>query len=159
MRPAHRLALALGDHQVRERFRAKVVEVPGSECLWWLGAISGRGHGRFWIADDVVVISHRFAFGMVRGLDALDAARLLGHRCDNPLCQRVDADHVVVSSPRRNRLEWVARRFDVNSPLADPRGARGRAEALRSLARVNPLGVQAEIERVRASLPEQLVLF
>lgn len=159
MQASDSLAVALGDHRVRERFCSKVVHVPGSECWWWLGAISGRGHGRFWITDDLVVIAHRFAYAMTHGADALEDARLLGHRCDNPLCQRIDGDHVAVSTARRNRREWLSRRFDVNSPLSDPRGARARAEVLRSLARLDPISVQAEIELVRASLPEQLALF
>jgi hypothetical protein len=37
---------ALRDPSVVARYRAKVLEVPGSDCLWWHGAVSGRGHGR-----------------------------------------------------------------------------------------------------------------
>lgn len=106
-----------------------------------------------------MVIAHRFAFALAQGLDALEAALLLGHRCDNPLCQRIGDGHVVVSSARQNRREWVQRRDLVDSPLADPRGSRSRAEVLRALARVDPVGVRDEIERVRASLPEQLALW
>ena len=150
---------ALSSEAVRDRWADKVVLVPGSDCVFWVGAISGRGHGRFWIGPDRVVIAHRFAFALTHGLEALEAAPLLGHRCDNPLCQRVGVDHVVVSTARQNRREWVHRRDLVVSPLADPRGSRSRAEVLRSLARVDPAGVRAEIERVRASLPEQLRLW
>ena len=42
------LARALADSLVVDRYRSKIVAVPGSDCLWWTGAISGRGHGRFW---------------------------------------------------------------------------------------------------------------
>lgn len=150
---------ALADHGVRERYADKLVSVPGSECLWWTGAISGRGHGRFWAGPDFVVIAHRFAFAMRHGLDALAEARLLGHRCDNPLCQRIDDGHVVASSALQNRREWVARRDSRDSPLSDPRGARSRAEALRALARKEPWRVREEIERVRAALPDQLALW
>lgn len=48
---------ALSNHAVRDRWAAKVVHVPGSECDWWVGAISGRGHGRFWVGPDHVVIA------------------------------------------------------------------------------------------------------
>ena len=123
---------------------AKVVHVPGSECDWWVGAISGRGHGRFWVGPGHVVIAHRFAFAMTYGLEALDLAPLLGHRCDNPLCQRIGDGHVVVSTARENRREWVQRRNLVDSPLADPRGSRSRAEVLRSLTRVDPPTCQGE---------------
>lgn len=150
---------ALADSRIRQRFLDKTVTVPASDCLWWTGAISGRGHGRFWLGSGFVAIAHRFAFAMVHGPEALASATLLGHRCDNPLCQRIHGNHVVVSSYGANRREWVARRDRADSPLADPRGARARAEVLRAMARSNPMVVRDEIERVRASLPEQLVLF
>lgn len=40
------LTAALRDPEVVIRYRAKIVQVPGSDCLWWCHAISGRGHGR-----------------------------------------------------------------------------------------------------------------
>ncbi len=40
------LASGLRDPNVVLHYQAKIVTVPGSECLWWSGAISGRGHGR-----------------------------------------------------------------------------------------------------------------
>lgn len=101
------LAAALADPGVLARYRAKVTVVPGSDCLWWTGAVSGRserertdggGHGRFWYSRGRVIIAHRFAFAAVHGVGALEGARVLGHRCDNPLCQRIGPGHVVVSS-------------------------------------------------------------
>ena len=63
------------------------------------------GHGRFWYAPGRVIIAHRFAFAVMHGGDALAQARLLGHRCHNPLCQRIVPEHVVVSSAAQNRRE------------------------------------------------------
>jgi len=40
------LGSALRDPNVVARYQAKIDAVPGSECLWWSGAVSGRGHGR-----------------------------------------------------------------------------------------------------------------
>ena len=40
------LTSALRDPLVVTRYRTKMVQVPGSECPWWRGAVSGRGHGR-----------------------------------------------------------------------------------------------------------------
>jgi hypothetical protein len=57
-----------------------------------------------------VIIAHRFAFVVMYGVDALAEARLLGHRCDKPLCQRVAPNHVMVSSAVQNRREWSIRR-------------------------------------------------
>ncbi len=38
------LATALRDPNVVIRYQAKIVTVPGSDCLWWQGVVSGRGH-------------------------------------------------------------------------------------------------------------------
>jgi len=54
------LATALRDPKVVLRYQTKIVTVPGSDCLWWRGAVSGRGHGRFtwppWQATLVTVV-------------------------------------------------------------------------------------------------------
>ena len=60
------VAAAIADARVLARYRAKVATVPGSECLWWTGAVAGRsehegtdggGHGRFWYAPGGVLIA------------------------------------------------------------------------------------------------------
>jgi hypothetical protein len=132
---ARLLRWAVDDPETVRRYRAKVVSVPGSACAWWSAALSGRGHGRFWLGTvagrDLVVIAHRFGFAVEHGVDALLATPVLGHGCDNPLCQRIDAAHERASSHVLNRREWAARRRIGGSPLLDRRGARGRARALR----------------------------
>lgn len=162
------LAGALADPEVLARYRAKVTTVPGSECLWWTGAVAGRshrertqggGHGRFWYAPGRVMIAHRFAYAVMHGADALYGARLLGHRCDNPLCQRIAPGHVVVSSAAQNRREWAIRRALTDGPLADPRGPRRRSRELRDLARTDPELVAADLDRLRQLLGEQLTLW
>ncbi len=40
------LGSALRDPNVVPRYPVKIDAVPGSECLWWSGAVSVRGHGR-----------------------------------------------------------------------------------------------------------------
>lgn len=152
------LGWAAGDADVVARWRAKLVEVPSSGCLWWTGAISGRGHGRFWVARGRVVIAHRFAFAVEHGPDAVAGVAVLGHRCDNPLCQRVGDGHVVASSWSANRREWAARRGLAGGPLTDQRGARGRARVLRDLARTDPVLAAAELSRLRG-LGVQLALW
>ena len=141
------VAAAITDPAVLARYRTKVATVPGSECLWWTGAVAGRsdrertdggGHGRFWYAPGRVIIAHRFAFAVMNGVDALAEARLLGHRCHNPLCQRIAPNHVVVSSAAQNRREWSVQPRLPYSPLADPRGPRRQARELRDLARGGP---------------------
>lgn len=153
------LAAAIQDEEVVSRWRSKTVRVPQSDCLWWTGAVSGRGHGRFWLGSGRVVIAHRFAFALASGVEALDGVEVLGHRCDNPLCQRIGDEHVVVSSYQQNRREWAARRDLTGSPLGDPRGARARARELRDLARQDPFLVAEDRRRLLAIYGEQLRLW
>lgn len=153
------LSAALNDEDVLQRYAAKVVTVPCSGCWWWTGAVSGRGHGRFWIGGGKVVIAHRFAWAMTWGVDSLGEVSVLGHRCDNPLCQRVGPDHVVKSSPTENRREWAARRNLAGSALGDPRGSRQRAVELRDLARVDPARVAAHLRGQKLVCGEQPGLF
>ena len=98
-----------------------------------------------------------FEYALVHGVSALPA--LLGHRCDNPLCQRIGEGHVVESTATLNRGEWLARRNVTNGPLADPRGPRGRAIALRNLARVDGAAVRDDIDRIELLVGYQPPLF
>lgn len=150
---------ALADPAVVERYQSKIITVPGNSCRWWSGSISGRGHGRFWVGAGRVVIAHRFAFALEYGLDALAHAQVLGHRCDNPLCQRIDPQHVVVSSAGENRREWAIRRALAGSPVGDPRGSRERAQVMRDLLRRDPQLVADELLRLRIRHGEQLALW
>ena len=106
-----------------------------------------------------MIIAHRFAFAVMHGVEALAEARLLGHRCHNPLCQRISPDHVVVSSAAQNRREWSVQRRLPYSPLADPRGPRRRARELRDLAREDPQLVADDLARLQELLGEQLTLW
>jgi len=125
-----RLAAAARDERVIARYRAHLFVVTDG-CWLWTGAISGAGHGRFWVQRGHVVIAHRFGWALAHPGEPLPA--LIGHRCDEPLCQR--PDHLVASSPAQNLAEWAARRHQLGSPLRDARGAAGRARALRTAAR------------------------
>ena len=131
------LRTAVADSGTVARFRAKIAVVPGSECEY-----SGRGHGRFWVGAvagrDVVVIAHRFAWALEHGVDALEQVPVLGHRCDDRLCQRIGDGHVVASSHWLNRREWALRRHTIGGTLRDTRGTRGRAGAMRDAVRREP---------------------
>jgi len=106
-----------------------------------------------------VIVAHRFGFAQVHGVGALAATEVLGHRCDNPLCQRVHPEHVVASTYVENRREWAIRRALTGSPLGDPRGARRRALELRDMAREDPQLVAADLRRLRRIFGEQLPLW
>jgi len=135
---ARRLRAALSEPDVVQRYRAKTTHVPGHSCLFWTGAISGRGHGRLWLGvdeggRDVVVIAHRFGYGLTHGWDALARAQVVTHACDNPLCQ--EPGHWRAGTHADNRLEWAWRRHHLTGPLRDLRGAHGRALAIRDAVR------------------------
>lgn len=124
---------AVGDATVRERYLSKVHHAAGH--AWWTGALMRSGHGRFWLARDggrdVVVLAHRFGYALIHGVDALTAARVLRHTCDEPLCQ--DPEHLAASADDYdNRVEWALRRHRIGSPLRDVRGRAGRARAIRA---------------------------
>lgn len=121
------LAVAARDERVRLRYYAKVKRFEDDECWWWCGAIAGKGHGRFWVARDWVVIAHRLGWAIAHPDEPVP--ELIGHECDNPLCQR--PDHLAASDRFRNRAEWAARRHRPGSPLRDIRGSHGRARAIR----------------------------
>ena len=76
-----------------------------------------------------VVIAHRYAFARVHGVDTLLSAPGLAHDCDNPLCQ--NHEHLVPKSTLENAHDWSVRRRHFAGPLADPRGSRLRALAIR----------------------------
>jgi hypothetical protein len=130
------LRWAVTDPTTVERFRGKVARVPGSACSWFTGALTGHGHGRFWLATSegrgVVVVAHRFAWAVAVGVDDLLSRPVLAHGCDNPLCQRIGPGHVQPSTAARNRAEFLMRRATVGSPLRDARGSLGRAAELRA---------------------------
>lgn len=92
MRPVTvaQLRASMGVPTLVAAYRQRVLNVaaPGA-CHPWTGAVSGRGHGQFWIAHDRMVIAHRFGFALAFGVDALVAAQVLAHACQNPLCQNM----------------------------------------------------------------------
>jgi hypothetical protein len=93
------------------------------------------------------VIAHRFGYAALHGVDALLQVPLLAHQCDNPLCQNPKCWRE--SNHRANGQDYGRRRDVVRGALADTRGARGRARAVRDAAR-NGAAIS---EAVLAGLP------
>lgn len=124
---------------IRERYDALVSHGRLSRgCRPWLGALSGAGHGRFWLGlrpdgRDLVMVAHRVGFALTFGVDVLQAAQAIRHICDEPSCQ--EPTHWLAGTIQENTAEWATRRHIPGSPLRDMRGPRGRAEALRYAAR------------------------
>ena len=145
-RTVHHLRAAVIDPELVGRYWSHIKTGRSDECWLWTGAISGKGHGRFQIADEhllhpdgthrrrtYVVIAHRFGYAALHGVDALLDVPLLAHQCDNPLCQNPQCWRE--SNHRANGQDWGRRRDVVRGALADTRGARGRARAVRDAAR------------------------
>ena len=133
------LQVALSDPVVIARYQSHIAPATDAGCHLWTGAISGRGHARFWIGElpdgrDAVVLGHRFGYGLHVGYDQLMLVPTVRHYiCDNPLCQTFE--HLRPGSNRDNAHDWATRRITPGSPLRDTRGALGRARALREAVR------------------------
>jgi hypothetical protein len=125
------LLAAARDAAVVARYRTHMVAGADDECWVWTGAISGRGHGRFWVGDGHVTIAHRFGFAVAHHPQVMPG--VISHLCDEPLCQ--NPAHLRPSTATQNRAEWAARRDRPGGPLRDLRGALGRARAIRDAAR------------------------
>lgn len=152
------LRQGVADPAVVARYRGFVWSVPlRSGCLIWTGAVSGRGHGRFWIGGGRVIVAHRFGYALIHGVDALRQTPMIRHTCDEPLCQT--PAHWAAGTAAANAADWAGRRHTPGSPLRDKRGAAGRARSLRDAAltglnldQVADLGLP-ELDRYQEPLP------
>lgn len=90
---------------VADRFRAKVVRGPGEEHWIFTGAISSPdGYGRVTFTHagrQYCVSAHRFAL-WAAGVDIRNTDMVAEHRCNEPLCVRVDSRHLVASNRETN---------------------------------------------------------
>ena len=93
-------------NRVVEAFWGKVVKSPSPDGCWiFTGAISSPdGYGRINFRVDgrqYSVSAHRFAL-MLSGTDISDSEIVADHRCNEPLCVRVDSRHVIASTREAN---------------------------------------------------------
>lgn len=93
-------------NRVVDAFWEKVVKNPAADGCWiFTGAISSPdGYGRINFRIDgkqFSVSAHRFAL-MLSGVDISDAEVVADHRCNEPLCVRVDRCHVIASTRDAN---------------------------------------------------------
>lgn len=112
-------------------FWSRVVKAPGAGCWIWTGAVSD-GYGRIsWRSGGVsrTEYAHRFALVIAGGL----AGGAIGeHRCNEPLCVRVDPAHLISSTQSANLLYAVAcGRTGIIRSLAQRRDRQARALAVR----------------------------
>lgn len=131
--PAAQWQELLTDEALVARYRASIHWRGQSDCAYWLGTISSTGHGKFRVGshtDDSrrVVTAHLIGYQLHHGVlaDALGDV-VIGHRCDEPSCQQ--PAHMEVITRAENDADYRHRKNQW--PLADVRGARGRAAVIR----------------------------
>lgn len=137
--PEQRWQSWLNDAAVVARFDAKRYQRPGSLCWPWIGGVSSTGHGSFRAASlsgrsrRGTVPAHLFAYQLAYGViprlgwSAADDA-VICHQCDFAGC--TNPAHMRLGTNASNRIEYVKRRNNPTSPLADVRGPAGHTRAI-----------------------------
>lgn len=91
-------------------FESKVIRSPG--CWIWVGAVSAPdGYGRFtWQRSGRrrTMSAHRFAMEMHAGGFGMRSVPVCEHVCNEPLCVRVGAGHVVAGNQAANLAHAVS---------------------------------------------------
>ena len=113
-------------------------------CWPWIGGVSSTGHGSFRAASlpgqsrRGTVPAHLFAYQLAYGViprlgwSGIDDA-VICHQCDFAGC--TNPEHMRLGTNATNRAEYFARRTNLAGPLADVRGAAGRARAVAAAIR------------------------
>jgi hypothetical protein len=128
----------LADEATCGRFAALTYRRGPGRCAYWLGAISSSGHGKFRAGsrardsggESRIVSAHVFAYQLEHGV--LPGDLVVRHRCDEASCMA--GEHLVSGTQPENVSDYLARRRGPG-PLADRRGAQGRAIAIRDAVR------------------------
>jgi hypothetical protein len=164
----------LADPDTRRRFEALVYRQGPDQCAYWLGAISSTGHGKFRAGSRArarpaagpsrIVTAHVYAYQLHRGVVIPAAGTeqvVIRHQCDETSCE--NWEHLIIGTQPDNVRDYQARRGREAGPLADRRGARGRAIASRDAIRIaRPDGsgleeaLQQAIDAGRPLRPERL---
>ncbi len=147
------------DHaDTRRRYQARVHRREAAQCWYWLGAVSDTGHGKLKASraagPSIVVTAHVYGWVLTHGpITARPGEDLvIGHQCDEPSCQ--NPEHWELIPRARNGEDYRARRYRGSGPLADQRGAHGRAVAIREAikaARAGGRDVEAAIAEASAA--------
>ncbi|MGO9053154.1 MAG: hypothetical protein ACLP70_08020 [Streptosporangiaceae bacterium] len=126
--PAQVWAEIIADPATASRYYAQVWR--GTGHWWWTGALDGSGHGSIWVHRRQVS-AHALGWQLSHGVAQPFAGEMpvIRHACDNASCQRPAC--LLAGTAAENAADYQARRWRTGSPLADIRGARGRAVAVR----------------------------
>ncbi|MFE0177647.1 hypothetical protein ACFWZ2_35580 [Streptomyces sp. NPDC059002] len=134
----------LADESVQARYWAKVYRTSSeSDCWFWIAGVSDTGHASFRAASlpgrtrRGTVPGHLYGYQLAHGVIARlgwgNDSPTVCHTCDNHSCQQ--PEHLRLGTPAENRAEWLARRRNPGSPLADLRGPAARSRAIGSAIR------------------------
>lgn len=101
-------ANTFGTDRFRQRFDAKVMLVPFSDCHYWMGSVDSFGYGEIKV-DGRIERAHRVAFRFSRGFvpDRGKDGQLVRHTCDQPLC--VNPQHLITGTQADNMADKQAR--------------------------------------------------
>lgn len=93
------------EKSVIERFGRYYREGPPDACWLWLGGVTGRGYGAFWL-DGRTVTATRVMWRVTHGADVPDDM-VVRHRCDNRPC--VNPAHLELGTAQQNVDDKVER--------------------------------------------------
>jgi hypothetical protein len=137
--PEQRWRTWLDDPATVARFESKRYRRAGDRCWVWLGAVSSTGHGSFRAASlpgptrrgavSAHLFAYQLAYGIIPRLGWSDTEdEVICHRCDFAVC--TNPEHMHLGTNAINRHEYLSRRGNLASPLADVRGPAGRTRAV-----------------------------
>ncbi|MEE1798534.1 hypothetical protein PUR57_07560 [Streptomyces sp. JV176] len=154
----------LANESVQARYWAKVYRIDSStDCWFFFGGISSTGHASFRAASRPGrtrrgtvpghLYGYQLAHGVIPRLGWGNDNPTVCHTCDNHSCQQ--PAHLRLGTAAENRAEWLARRHNPESSLADLRGPAGRSRAIGVAVRAGRANHDSEREiadRIRAVL-------
>ncbi|MEU8941768.1 hypothetical protein AB0C97_27390 [Streptomyces goshikiensis] len=99
------------------------------------------------LPDSGHLYGYQLAHGVIPRLGWGTDSPTVCHTCDSHSCQR--PTHLRLGTPAENRAEWLTRRRDPGSPLADLRGPAHRARAIGAAIRTGRALGEDEAEIIR----------
>ncbi|WP_249401809.1 hypothetical protein [Streptomyces sp. YIM 121038] len=161
--PAVEWTAWLADESVRARYWAKVHRTASpSDCWFWTAGVSSTGHASFRAASlpgrtrrgtvPGHLYGYQLAHGVIPRLGWDNDSPTVCHTCDSHSCQQ--PQHLRLGTPAENRAEWVSRRGNPGSPLADLRGPASRSRAIAEAIRAGRANGESEAEialRIRSA--------
>lgn len=128
-------AALLDDEAIRERYWSWVCRRGADDHWYWTGTISDTGHGKLRVGqrhgaiERRVISAHVYGYQLHHGLLRPSPGEdiVVAHDCDEASCQNPAC--LTAETRAENNRQRSARRW--SGPLADVRGAAGRAVAIR----------------------------